>query len=119
MHTPPPHAAHAACDVYDAPPSENVPAAHGFAVSDAVPAGQKWPAGHGACILFVDTAVRHTYPAKHSAAELDELPVARHAPRGHGRHVALDVNATPPFEYVLAGQAFVAFTATPMPGGQK
>jgi hypothetical protein len=118
MHTPPPHVAHADCDVYDAPPSEYVPAAHGFAVSDAVPAGQKWPAGHGACILFVDTAVRHTYPAAQSAAELDALPSARHAPSGHGRHVSLDVKAMPPPEYV-PGRHAIAGAIDPVPAGQK
>jgi hypothetical protein len=35
------HVAHADCDVYVTPPTEYVPAPHGFAVSDAVPAGQK------------------------------------------------------------------------------
>ena len=119
MHMPPPQEMHDAWLVYDAPPTEYVPAAHGFAVSDAVPAGQKWPTGHSACILFVDTAVTHTYPAVQSAAELDAEPVARHAPRGHARHVALDVNAVPPFEYVPAEHAFVALIAAPMPGGQK
>jgi hypothetical protein len=51
MHTPPLHAAHAACDVYAVPPSENVPAAHGFAVPLAWPARQKWPAGHAVCVV--------------------------------------------------------------------
>jgi len=40
------HARHDDCDVYDVPPTEYVPAAHGFAVADPVPAGQKDPAPH-------------------------------------------------------------------------
>jgi len=41
MHMPPLHAAHADCEEKAVPPVEYVPAAQGFAVSDAVPAGQK------------------------------------------------------------------------------
>ena len=84
--------------MYDAPPIEYVPAAHGFAVSDAVPAGQKWPMGHGACVLLVDAAVRHTWPGEHRAAALEELAVARHAPRGQEMHVVFAVKLRPPPE---------------------
>ena len=35
------HARQFACAAYAAPPGENVPAAHGFAVAEPVPGGQK------------------------------------------------------------------------------
>jgi hypothetical protein len=118
MHLPLLHVAHDAWDVKPAPPRENVPAAHGFAVSDAVPAGQKWPGGHGACVEFVDAAVKHTNPAEHSEDELEELPVARHAPSGHARQVVFAVNDVPPPEYVPGGHATEGDIA-PVPAGQK
>ena len=38
------------------PPAAHVPAPQGFAVATPVPAGQKWPAGHSACIVFAERA---------------------------------------------------------------
>ena len=81
----------------DAPPTEYVPAAHGFAVSDAVPAGH---------FVHVAAPAAEYVPAMQLTHDIDDVApaVAEYVPATQVVHVADEFWKVVAAEYVPAAQ---------------